>query len=153
MSIADGVGEGIRSVEFTVRCIGQRAIAVVGDGSARALGEGIDGKCVAVDVSVVGECGDNHRFIFIDVCRVIIGDGGVIDRCNRDVDGGSVRSTLSIADGVGEGIRSVEVTVRCIGQCAIAIVGDCSAGALCEGSDAECIAIDIAIVCQDGDRN
>ena len=106
---------------------------------------------MAVDVSVVGECGDNNRFVFIDVCRVIVGDGVVIDRCNYNVDGGSVRSTLSITNGVGEGIRSAKVTVRCIGQRAIAVVVDGSADALREGINTERIAVDIAVVRQYGD--
>ena len=151
MSITDGVGEGIRSVEVAVRCIGQCTIAIVGDRSAGSLCEGVDAKRVGVNVGVIRECGDNNRFVFIDVCRVIVGDGVVIDRCNCDVDGGSVRSTLSITDGVGEGIRSVEVTVRCIGQRAIAVVVDHSADALGEGINTDRIAVDIAVVRQYGD--
>ena len=146
MSITDGVGEGIRSVEVTVRRIGQRAIAIVGYGSAGSLCEGVDAKRVGVNVGVIRERVHDDGFVFVDGGGIIVSDGIVVDRRDRDVDIGSTGAALPVTDRVGEGVTAVEVGVGCVGQCAIAIVGDGSAGSLGEGVHADRVAIDVAVI-------
>ena len=70
----------------------------------------------------------------------------MIDLKHRETDGGCVGATVSIADGVGEGIRSDVAAVWCIEQRTATGIRDRSVGRLRETVDTECVTVDVAVV-------
>ena len=134
VSIADGVGEGIRSDVAAVRCIEQRAVVVVRDRSVGRLRETVDAECIAVDVAVVGQRGYGDRYVLIGGCRVIICRGSIIDWIDGNGHRGRIRTTLAVTNLVNETVFAVEVCSRCIGERAIRLQCDRAIGGSGNGS-------------------
>ena len=80
VSITDGVIKGVAAVVVPIRRVGQTAITVVGDRSARALREGIDAERITVRVTIIVQDGDRNGRIFQGCCAVVVG-GWIRVRC------------------------------------------------------------------------
>jgi len=83
---------------------------------------------------------------------VIDGDRGVVDGSDGDGECSGVGSTVSIRDGVGNGLCAVKV--ECWGVVdgdAIGVDSDCSGSGGADGCDGESVAIGIGIIVEYGD--
>ena len=74
--------------------------------------------------------------------------GSVVDRRDRDVDGGGVGAAVAVGDRVGEAVRAVEVGGRRVGERAVAVVHHRAVGRLGEAVDRKRIQVDVRIVGQ-----
>ena len=64
ISVTDGVVESVAAVVVPIRRVGQTAITVIGDRSARALREGIDAERITVRVTVIVQDGNRNGRVF-----------------------------------------------------------------------------------------
>ena len=126
----DGVGVGIRTVVIGVRCVGQRAVAIVDHRAVRALGDGSDERG-ALKAVVHQNTGGNRRVFVGRHCVV----GNIDHRIDGDIDRRGLGNASRAGDGVGVAVRTVVVGVRCVSQCAVAIVDHCAVRALGDGGD------------------
>src|SRR5207248_914330 len=124
VAVADGVGEVVGAVEVGGRGVGERAVGVDGDGAVSGRGQGGDGECVAVHVGVVGQHVHGGGGVLVRRGAVVAGDRRVVDRVDRDPDGGRGEAAVTVADGVGEAVGAVEVRGRGVGDRAVGVDGD-----------------------------
>ena len=113
---------GQRGVDLGLRARQRQCARTVGsgaDGGAADQGDGeraiahaeLGGGQVAVHV-IDGQAGDGQGQVFGGRLRSRHGvDGGVVDGTNVDIDGCVIYLTATIADGVVEGHRAIEVGV------------------------------------------
>ena len=153
IAVADGVGEGVDAAEAGIGGVGDGAIAGVHHRAIRALGGRHHAKRIQIRITVIGQ----HRY---DRRRIDGGEDGivlrhrglvlrvVVDRVNRDLDGGAVGPAVAVADGIGEGIGAVEIGIRRIGEGAVAVVHHRAVGALGDARDAQGVAVGIAVIGQ-----
>ena len=156
IAVGDGVGEAVGAVEVGVRGIGEGAVAVVHHGAVGPLREAGDGQAVAVEVAVVGEQAggaDDQGRVLVGRRAVVRRHGGVVDRVDGHGDAGGGGAAIAVGDGVGEAVGAVEVGVRGIGEGAVAVVHHGAVGALGDRGHDQRIAVGIAVVGQDCDRD
>ena len=113
------------------------------------MGGPIDQGCgqgVAVGVGVVGQHVAGEGAVLADGIRIVVRDGGIVDRVDGDRHGCNGTGAGSVADGVGEAVGAVVVGVRGVGEGAIRVERQ---GAVCRSVDeggGEGIAVDIAVI-------
>ena len=77
---------------------------------------------ICVDIAIIcqhSRRGNRERAVFIDVVSIVRGQRRVVDRGDRDGDGGRRRLRLSVAGLIGETVRAVVVPRRCIKKASI----------------------------------
>ena len=111
------------------------------------LRERLDAQGIAFKVSIIDQyiTGSDGR-ILVGRDRIIHCIGRVIDRIDGDIDGGGIRSTVTIGDSVCKTVRSVVIRIGCVREGTIAIVANASMPRLRERLDAQSIAVQIGIV-------
>src|SRR5262249_30199749 len=113
------VRETVRPQEEQVRRVGERAVGVQAQRAVRrpAHQHGGEGGAVHVAGSAQGAWGrDQRREGGGGVVTVIDGDRGVVDRCDRERDGGRGTGQHAVAGLVRERVRAVEVGGRRVGE-------------------------------------
>jgi len=124
--VGDLNGEGVIAVEVCIWCVGPSARGGI-DGSGAVGGIGADGEAgVCSAVSGIGEgeraC-DGGVVLITGLGGITIKGAGVIELVDGDTDGGCFCDAAG-GDGVGEGIRAVEVFVGCVFQGACIGIND-----------------------------
>ena len=76
---------------------------------------GIEWRREVISIGVVGQHIDSVvAAVFIDRGRVIDCVRRIVDVVDRNVDGGRIRCSIAIADGVGKGVRAKVVRRGCV---------------------------------------
>ncbi len=115
VAVGDSVGEGIGAVGVGIRIVLEGAVSVLAHRTLRRLGEVGDAQAIALFVGVVGYDVYVGSRVLVGGLDIVNGDRSVVDRADRDVDGGGVGPALAVADLEGERVVAVEVVVGRVG--------------------------------------
>ena len=147
------IGDRVGAVEIRVGRVFNCPVRVDRDRAVFGNRRARDGQRVTVRVAVIGQRVDCDRRVFFGACRVRCGDRRVVFGRHSDRDRAGGFRTTWIGHDIGDRVRTIEIRVRCVFDCAIGVNRDCAVFRNRCSGNRQRIAIDVDVIGERIDGN
>ena len=126
-AVAGPISKPVRPGKVGIRCIGERAIRIERQCTARRIGHDGGHQAVVLWIGIIrqhaGRRINRQRLVCAGRVGIVQGGRRDVGRVNRDRDGGDIRCQQAVTGPISERVRANKARARCIGERTIGVEG------------------------------